>query len=94
MAFVVFDAGILRHSPLVEVAIGGDDEVEFDIFNRRSSNIQDIQVPFGLVRIPVRRVDFGAEATFRMDIVFLGQRLPVVLDLVALSVLLGPVDFG
>jgi hypothetical protein len=34
------------------------------------------------------------EAAFRVNIELLGDGLPVVLDLLTLSILLGPVDFG
>lgn len=94
VAFVSFYARILRHPPFIEVTIGSDDEVKLEVVDSRCSNVQDVQDPFRFTRIPLRRVYFRSEAAFRMDIVLPGQRLPIFLDLVALGVLLRPVNLG
>jgi hypothetical protein len=80
--------------PLVEVTVCRDDEVELKVVDSRCGEIRNIQTPFRLFRDPLCRVDLGLEPALRMNVVFPSKRLPVVLDLVALSVLLRPVDFG
>jgi hypothetical protein len=79
--------------PLVEVAVCRDDEVELKVVNCRCGEVGNIQTPFGIFRDPLCRVDFGLEPALRVDIEFSSERLPVVLDLIALSVFLRPVDF-
>lgn len=94
MALEVFDSSIFGQLPLIKMAVRGDDEVKLRGFNCRLNNVQDVQDPFGFVRIPLRRLDFRFEATFRIDVILPGQRLPILFDLVALGVLFGPVDLG
>ena len=94
MALEFLDAWVGWQLPLVEVAVCSNDEIEVKIVSSRLCNIRDVQAPLGLSRVPLRRVDFCLKATFRVNIELLGNGLPVVLNLLALSIFLGPVDFG
>lgn len=76
------------------MTICGNDEVEVEIVGRRLNDVQNVQSPFGLVRVPLSRVDLRPEATFGVDVELLSDVLPIVLDFLALGVLLGPTDFG
>jgi hypothetical protein len=79
--------------PLVEVTVRCDDEVELKVVDCRCGEVGNIQSPLGLFRNPLCRVDFGLEPALRVDIEFSSERLPVVFDLIALSVFFRPVDF-
>jgi hypothetical protein len=94
MPLELLDTRVGWKLPLVEVTICRDDEVKVKVVDRRCSEVRNVQTPFGLFRDPLCRVDFCLEPALRVDIEFSSERLPVVLDLVALSVLLRPVDFG
>lgn len=77
LAFVRINAWIFWYSELVEMAYRCDQEVEVLASTLSSSQIFDLDSPFGFFRLPVAAQDLRPKPSLGVDVVLAGYGLPV-----------------